>query len=63
MCIRDRGKPTQMVLSVVSTKELYLVQRLARDIDPECFMIATQVTEVWGRGFSFGKEYRSKERN
>ena len=52
-----------MVLSVVSTKELYLVQRLARDIDPECFMIATQVTEVWGRGFSFGKEYRSKERN
>ena len=57
------GKPTQMVLSVVSTKELYLVQRLARDIDPECFMIATQVTEVWGRGFSFGKEYRSKERN
>lgn len=57
------GKPTQMVLSVVSTKELYLVQRLARDIDPECFMIATQVTEVWGRGFSFGKEYRNKERD
>ena len=57
------GKPTQMVLSVVSTKELYLVQLLARDIDPECFMIATQVTEVWGRGFSFSKEYRPKDRD
>ncbi len=53
--------PTQMVLSVVSTKELYKVQRLARDIDPECFMIVTQVTEVWGRGFSFGKEYKNRE--
>lgn len=52
--------PTQMVLSVVSGKELYKVQRLARAIDPECFMIVTQVTEVWGRGFSFGKEYREE---
>lgn len=51
-------EPTQMVLSVVSSKELYRVQRLAREIDPECFMIVTQVTEVWGRGFSFNKEHR-----
>lgn len=49
---------TQVVLSVVSTKELHRVQRLAREIDPECFMIVTQVTEVWGRGFSFSKEHR-----
>lgn len=49
---------TQVVLSVVSTKELHRVQRLAREIDPECFMIVTQVTEVWGRGFSFGKEHK-----
>lgn len=51
---------TQVVLSVVSTKELHRVQRLAREIDPECFMIVTQVTEVWGRGFSFSKEHKSK---
>lgn len=51
---------TQVVLSVVSTKELHRVQRLAREIDPECFMIVTQVTEVWGRGFSFNKEHKPK---
>lgn len=52
--------PTEVVLSVVATRELHRVQALARRIDPACFMVVTQVTEVWGRGFSFGKEYRKK---
>ena len=45
---------------MVATRELHKVQVLAREIDPECFMVITQVTEVWGRGFSFSKEYRKK---
>ena len=53
-------EPTEVVLSVVATRELHRVRALARDIDPECFMVISQVTEVWGRGFSFGKEYRKK---
>ena len=47
---------TEVILSVVSNYELPRVQQLARSIDPDCFMIITQVTEVWGRGFTYGKK-------
>ena len=46
---------TDVVLSVVSNHELPKIERLARSIDPDCFMIVSQVTEVWGRGFSYSK--------
>lgn len=49
--------PTQVILSVVSNHELPKIERLARDIDPECFIIVSRVAEVWGRGFSVGKLY------
>lgn len=49
------GDETQVVLSVVSNHELPKIERLARDIDPDCFMIVSRVTEVWGRGFSYNK--------
>ncbi len=45
-------KSTEVILSIVSNHELIKIERLARDIDPECFMIVSRVTEVWGRGFS-----------
>lgn len=47
---------TEVVLSVVSNHELPKIERLARDIDPACFMIVSRVTEVWGRGFTYGKQ-------
>ena len=53
--------PTEVILSVVSNHEMPRIQRLARDIDPDCFIIVSQVTEVWGRGFSIGKRYESKQ--
>ena len=46
---------TEVILSIVSNHELPRMEALARDIDPDCFMIVSQVTEVWGRGFSRGK--------
>ena len=49
------GAETEVILSVVSNYELPKVQRIAREIDPSCFVIISQVTEVWGRGFSYGK--------
>ena len=53
---------TEVILSVVSNYELPKIQQLARAIDPDCFMIISQVTEVWGRGFTYGKkEIRSEE--
>ena len=47
---------TEVILSVVSNHEMPKIERLARDIDPNCFMIVSRVTEVWGRGFSYGKQ-------
>ncbi len=48
-------RDTEVILSIVANHELPKIERLARDIDPECFMIVSRVTEVWGRGFSRGK--------
>ena len=50
-------RQTDIILSVVSNHELPKIEQLARSIDPDCFMIVTRVTEVWGRGFSHSKLY------
>jgi len=50
-----RSKDTEVIMSIISNHELPRIERLARDIDPNCFMIISRVTEVWGRGFSYGK--------
>ena len=49
------GRETEVIMSIISNHELPKIERLARDIDPNCFMIISQVTEVWGRGFSYSK--------
>ena len=55
--------PTEILLSVVSNHELPRVERLVRNIDPDCFMVVSHVTEVWGRGFSLGKHYQEDANN
>ena len=52
---------TEVILSVVSNHELPKIEQLARSIDPDCFMIVTRVTEVWGRGFTYSKHYAQKK--
>ena len=49
---------TQMVLSVVSNRELSRIRAMVLNIDPQCFMVISQVTEVRGRGFSLKKQYQ-----
>ncbi len=49
---------TQLVFSVVSNRELIKVEKLVHEIDPECFMVVTRVSEVRGKGFSIKKEYQ-----
>ncbi len=49
---------TQVVLSVISNRELPQVEKLIRTIDPESFMVVSRVSEVRGRGFSMSKKYR-----
>ena len=56
-----RQKQTQIVLSIVSNRELPQVEKLIRHIDPEAFMIVSRVTEVRGRGFSLSKHYGEEE--
>lgn len=48
---------TQLVLSVVSNHELIKLEKIVHDIDPECFMVVSRVSEVRGRGFSMNKKY------
>ena len=56
-----RQNDTEVLLSVVSNYELPKIQKLARAIDPDCFMIISRVTEVLGRGFTSDKKAESSE--
>ena len=47
---------TEIIMSVISNYELPKIEQLAREIDPDCFMIISHVSEVWGRGFTYGKK-------
>ncbi len=53
-------RETQVILSVISNRELPKVEQLIHSIDPESFMIVSRVSEVRGRGFSMNKKYESK---
>ena len=54
-------EPTEMVLSVVSNREVYRAEKIIRDIDPSSFIIITRVNEVKGRGFTLDKDYVEPE--
>lgn len=49
------GEPCEMVMSIISTRQLARAKRLILDVDPSAFMIVTRVSEVNGNGFSFKK--------
>ena len=55
-------QPTEVILSVISNHELPKIERLAREIDPDSFIIVSQVTEVWGRGFTYSKRGERPEK-
>ncbi len=46
---------TEVLLTVISDRELVKLQRIAREVDPDCFIIISRVSEVWGRGFTYAK--------
>lgn len=51
-------KDSELLLSVVSSRELSRTRKLIHDIDAGAFLIITRVTEVRGRGFTEAKEYK-----
>ena len=52
----------QVLLVVVSNRELHQLERIVKNIDPESFVIVSEVREVSGRGFSLTKEHKSTQR-
>lgn len=48
----------QLVLSVLSSRELPKAEKLIHQIDPECFLMVSRISEVKGRGFSMQKKCR-----
>ena len=54
-----RHDPEQVLLSIISNRQLPKLEKLAHVIDPACFMIVSHVTEVSGRGFSLEKDYQN----
>ena len=55
-------KDRQVLLVVVSNRELHQLERIVKNIDPESFVIVSEVREVSGRGFSLTKEHKSTQR-
>lgn len=52
---------TDILLSVVSNRELYKVEKLVRQIDEDAFVMISRVSEVSGRGFNVEKKYLNKQ--
>ena len=52
-------QPGQLLLTVISNRQLPRLEKIVRAIDPACFMVVSEVTEVRGRGFSLEKDYRN----
>lgn len=51
-------RKSPVVMSVISNRELPRLQKVLHEIDPECFLVVSRVTEVKGRGFSLNKDYQ-----
>ena len=51
-------KPTQIVLSVISNREVPKIEKIIHEGDPQSFLIISRVSEVRGRGFTLSKKYR-----
>ncbi len=45
-------KDTEMLLSVVSNREIVKIHKIVSEIDPDAFMIVNRVSEVMGEGFT-----------
>ncbi|MCI6745219.1 YitT family protein [Stecheria intestinalis] len=54
------GEHEEMLLSIISDRELPKVEKLIHAIDPESFLIVSRVTEVAGRGFTLSKQYKNR---
>lgn len=54
-------QPTVVIMSIIANHELPKLERLARSIDPDCFMMVGRVSEVWGQGFTTRRIPKAKK--
>ncbi len=54
------GIETDVIYTVIAPRELYKVEKLVHDTDPDAFIVLSKVTSVKGKGFSTDKEYINK---
>ncbi len=47
------GKETEVVMSVISSRQLTRVERIVHHIDPSAFMVVNRVSAVVGEGFTY----------
>lgn len=54
------GAASEVLLTVVGSRELPKLEKIAHEIDPDSFIIVCSVSEVRGRGFTLQKEYKGE---
>lgn len=54
-------KEQDMIMTVISNRQLSQLNQIVMEIDPKAFMIIAKVNEVSGRGFSFPKKQRENK--
>lgn len=54
-------KEMKTLMTVVSNRELVMLQQMVKEVDPSAFIVINEVKEVMGRGFSLGKTYGEKD--
>jgi len=57
------GEPSELVMSVVFTRELAYFKKLILSEDPTAFIIITRVSEVNGNGFSYHKDDKKLDKD
>lgn len=55
-------KEQQVIMTVVTNRELAKLNALVKECDPEAFIVIGQVNEVKGRGFTEQKIYRNEDK-
>lgn len=55
-------KEMKTLMTVVSSRELVMLQQMVKEIDPNAFIVINEVKEVVGKGFSSRKKYEKKEK-
>ncbi len=52
---------TDVVVCIISPRELYRMEKLIHETDPNAFIVMSKVSNVTGRGFSREKKYLKKQ--